>query len=348
MKVSPVAGPAKVGENLVQDDGSAKAARERAIARLVGNASPAQVEPTPAAVAHSDAKANVSEGQKDVVEAESESAPSTPEVPKVEASDKAEEPISSQYAILARKEKAFRAKIQAQEAALKAKEAALAEREAKIAAKSSEYDKDYIPKSKLTEDPIQALLEQGISYDQITERLLQQQTSTVDPQTKMVIRQLQEEIKALKGETENTKKVISQAQEDNYKQAVNQIRSDISRLVKDGDSFEAIRETDSVNDVVELIEKTYKEDGVLLTNEEAAQMVEEELVERISKYAKLSKIQQKFKTPTTASPETKSAQPAPENKQQPSPKTLTNGMTNTRQLSSRERAILAFEGKLGK
>lgn len=346
MKVTPVAGPAKVAENLAPSNATASAARDRAIARLVGSQPQAAqaASPTPPEVAIAEAKANVSAAP--VVEGQSESteAPQA-EVPAAAPPAKAEEPISSQYAVLARKEKAYRAKVQAQEATLKAKEAALAEREAKIAAQSSTYEKDYIPKAKLTEDTIQTLLEAGISYDKITEMALQQSTP-MDPQTKMIIRQMQEEIKSLKAETEGTKKSISQGQEDSYKQAVNQIRQDVATLVKEGTDFEAIRETGSVSDVVELIEKTFKEDGVLLTNEEAARQVEEELVERISKYARLSKIQQKTQTASKPSPE-KTVQNSGEKQSQP-PKTLTNGLTNTRQLSARERAILAFENKLNK
>lgn len=348
MKISPVAGPASVAQNTAQDAQKAATARERAIAVLQGSnkaaPQPAQVEQTPPAVAHAQANSNVSEGQSEQVEAPV----STPEVPAPSESKTTEEPISSQYAVLARREKAYRAKVQAQDAALKAREAELAEREAKLTAKDSTYEKDYIPKSKLTEDTIQTLLEAGISYEKITEMALEQQGSTLDPQTKRVIQKLQEEIKELKADSEGTKKSITKQQEENYKQAVNQIRQDVKSLVTDGgEEFEAINATDSVDDVVELIEKTFKEDGILLTNEEAAKEVEKELIERISKYSRLSKIQQKYQTQSKASPET-SVKTASGEKQPQSPKTLTNGMTNSKQLSSRERAILAFEGKLSK
>ncbi len=352
MKIEPKAAPVNARDVNIQSQQSAQSARERAIAMLTSSSnqqqqqSQVQTESTPAEVAQAQAIANVSspEGQKPQVESSSqESAP----VEQPKTSTQTEEPISSQYAVLARKEKAYRAKVQAQEAAFKAKEAEIAKREAELQAKASTYESDYIPKQRLTEDTIQTLLEAGISYDKITEMALQQQTTPVDPQTRLTIKRLEEKLAKLEAETEGTKKSISQSQEDNYKQAVNQIKQDVKSMVSQGDDFEAIRATNSVDEVVRLIEKTYEEDGILLTNEEAAQQVEEELVERISAYAQLSKIQQKFKTPNTkASPEQPVAQS--QDKQPQPAKTLTNNLTGGSKMSARERAVLAFQGKLGK
>jgi hypothetical protein len=346
MKISPVSGPSKVGADLNQSTQAAQDARARAIAVLTGGTAKGVTQAAQVETQHVPAQQNtsVSEAPKGQSE-KTEASPSQAEVPAAAPPAKTEEPISSQYAVLARKEKAYRAKVQAQDAAFKAKEAALAEREAKLAAKDSSYETDFIPKSKLTEDTIQTLLDAGISYDKITEMALQQ-SSPMDPQVRALINELRNEIKTLKADTEGTKKSITEGQEQSYKQAVHQIKLDVTDLVKEGNDFEAIRETDSVQDVVDLIEKTYAEDKVLLTPEAAAKMVEEELVERISKYAKLSKIQQKFQPKSNTAPES-SVQTSGE-KQPQTPKTLTNGLTNTRQLSARERAILAFEGKLNK
>lgn len=359
MKVVPAAAPnPSKGEYTPNTSSAADQARARAIAMLTNSAPQSQASPTPPEVAVAQAKANVSEEHtpesapnSGLSSTDEEPSPQSTEPPKAETpvAVKAEEPISSQFAVLARKEKQYRAKVQAQEAALKAKEAAIAQREAALAAKDAEYTSGYVPKSKLSEDPITTLLEAGVSYDKITEMVLQQQSSTLDPQTKVLISQMQAEIKALKGETENTKKTITQNQEESYKQALQNIRQNVSSLVKDGTDYEAIRETNSVEDVVELIERTFKEDGVLLTEEEAASQVEQELVERISKYSRLSKIQQKNQPSNTkAAPQNTGVQQQSQGKQQQPAKTLTNNLSGTRQLTARERALLAFEGKLGK
>lgn len=353
MKITPATGPLPVETSLKLSE-SAAAARERAIQRLIGS-QPGAAQETPAAVSIEQASANVSpptpsstqtrvaQGQKPSSEV---TETTSPEVPKADPTAAvAEEPISSQYAVLARKEKQFRAKVQAQEAALRAREAAIAEREAK-ASQAPEIDKSqYIPKQKLTEETIETLLEAGLSYDQITEKMLQQQ-NPVDPQTRVLLRKMEEKIAKLEAEQEGTKKSFNEVQESNYKGAIEQIRRDVSTLVRDGDDYAAIRETDSVADVVELIEKTYKEDGDLLTVEEAAALVEKELVDRISEYARLSKIQQKIQSAYKPTPQN-SVQSQGDKQPQP-PKTLTNGMNHSGKLSARERAILAFKGELKK
>jgi hypothetical protein len=68
-------------------------------------------------------------------------------------------------------------------------------------------------------------------------------------------------------------------------------------------------------------------------------MVEDYLVEEALKVAKISKISKKLQP---------AAQPAAEPIKQPAAKTLTNAMGTNRPLSAKERAVLAFEGKLNK
>lgn len=353
MKIESKAGPTLASENNANSASSAQAARERAIAMLTKSAPQAQNNSAPAPAEVMIAQASENRSQPAEVSGQkypNEATTSAPEAPAkaAEPSSKPEEaPISSQYAILARKEKAYRAKVQAQEAAFKAKEQAIAERESAIKAKDSEYQNNYISKDKLTQDTITTLLEAGISYDQITQMMLQQPQNQ-DPVLKAEINALKAQIQTLKGETEENKKSFVKGQEDAYKNAVNQIRLDVKSMVNNDPEFEAIVATNSVDDVVELIEKTYAEDGILLSNEDAAKQVEQELVSRISKYAQLSKIQQKNQTQNTKASPKAAVQPETQAKQPQPAKTLTNNLGGARQLSVRERAILAFQGKLGK
>ena len=70
---------------------------------------------------------------------------------------KAEEPSSSQMAIIARKERALRAQKQQQDQAFKAREAALAAKEQELALKAQEYNSGYIPKASLKQAALEAL-----------------------------------------------------------------------------------------------------------------------------------------------------------------------------------------------
>lgn len=311
--------------------------RERAIAKLIGSA-PAQAEQPvvrdatrvspeeSTAVRPPSLQPSETKGQIDSTEGN----PS-----EVKADTKtSEEPLSAHYAILARKEKAIRQRdqqLKAREAAIKAQEDA-----AKLTPPTPSFDQSkFVDKERLTQDPFAVLSELGLSYDQLTELAM----NAPKPEQLAVLNEmkaLKAEIAAMKGET---KKSFEQQAQEQRNQAITQIRNEVKHLITNDVQFETIKATDSIDDVVSLIEKVYDKDGILLSVEEAAQQVEDYLIDEAIKIAKLSKIQQRLqpkpaevKTPTDA-------------EKQPL-KTLTNSIASSRQLSARERALLAFENKL--
>lgn len=322
---------------------SQAAAREKAIARL--SEQPVQ-NATNIAPEEMGALRSQNQGQSASSEASAaQSAPQEDSQPKA-ATD--EQPISPQYAILARKEKMFRQKVQQHEAALKAERDVLQTERESLKAKEAEYLSQYIPKSRLTEDTIGVLLEQGITYDQITQMALNQAGMQQDPATKVAIARLEAQIKSQQEAIERANKAQLDNQNDQYKQAVSQITAEANQLVRIDPNFEAIRETNSVKDVVDLIEKTFKADGILLSVEEAAKEVEDHLVDQLSKYSqKIKKLQTKFSQQSNAKSTAPAQQQPAANSQQSHPqKTLTNAVGSGRQLSAKERAILAFKGEL--
>lgn len=319
-------------------------ARERAIAKLTSAPAPtnAQESPVqnPTAVSPEELSAisPPSEGQND---SSGDPASSEAAAPEAEASKpsttEAKEPLSAQYAQLARKEKAIRAKMQeikTQEANVKAQLEQFKAQEARIA-KLEALEK------RLGEDPLNVLLERGVSYDQITQQALNQPSES-ERAAKSAYEQLQNQIKQIQEAQENSKKLFEDQQRQQYDQAVNQIRNQAKSLVESNPEFETIKETGSLEDVVDLIKQTFEADGVLMTVEEAAAEVENHLVEEAIKIARLNKIQQRLK-PAPAKVEAPKQQDATPKQQ---PKTLTNAATATRPLSAKERAILAFKGQL--
>lgn len=264
--------------------------------------------------------------------------PQATEVPVTETVSDQEKPLSSQYAQLARREKALR--LQAQQ--LKQSKAAFEAEKAKglnTPSQQPAFDESkYIAKDKLSQDPLTTLLQAGVSYDQITQLMLNQ--PQVDPGTRSMIDELKAEIKALRGETDGVKKTYENQQAESYKQAVNQIRLETKNLIESDSSFEAIKATSSVNDVVDLIEQTFKSEGYLMSVEEAAREVEEYLIEEATKLSRLSKIQKRLQSSAATS---KAPQSLP---QQTQAKTLTNALGTQKPLSAKERALLAFKGQL--
>lgn len=251
------------------------------------------------------------------------------------------DPLLPQYANLARKEKALRAKVQAQESAAKAREVALIAREEAIKAKEAEYQSNYISKSRLKTDPLSVLTEEGVSYEELTNAILRP-PSQQDPRVMREIESLKAEVREAKEAQNRVNQQAAAQQKQAYEDALIQIRNEAKQLVATDPNFEAIKENRSVNDVVDLIKKTFQEDKVLLSVEEAAKEVEEYLVEKAIRLSKINKIQSKLQeTRQKAVPQTQVPV-----KQQQTMKTLTNAVNASKPMSVRERAIAAFKGEL--
>lgn len=345
MKITPTPGPLPVQSNTGNTPAQADA-RARAVAKLTG--APTQSAPIPVNAN------NISPEEVQAVsqQASPDKSPST-EAPQAEETAQApvkaqetkpqeDESLSNKYQILARKERALRAKAQQQDQALQTREQALKAREAELDAKSKTYDTDYIPRSQLKQAALDAVATGDIPYDEVTEQVLNQ--GKTDPRLMKYIQSLQDTVKKLEQGVEEQKNTWKNSQDEQYKAAVKQIESDVRSLVTTDPEYEAIRATKSVRDVVDLIEMKFKEDGTLLSVEDAAKEVENYLVEEATKLAQLNKIQKRTQKPPAAGRESPEQQQATK---QPQPmKTLTNAAGSTRKLSSKERAILAFKGEL--
>lgn len=326
---------------------SQQAAKARAIAMLTGtqgsNQTPDNVSVNPSKMSAEDMTIIKKNDQPDNnVEASSSQVSEEVSTPPAQeaAPEKPAEPLSNQYAVLARKEKAARAKaleLQQREMMLKAREEAL---------KPQVDTSKYVDRSLLS-DPqkaIKVLEENGLSYDQLTEAILNQASSQT-PEAQ-IIQKLQARIDQLEEGLNKTNKSYEEQQKQQYDQAVSQIRNEVVQLInRNPDDFEAIRATRSVDDVVDLIKQTFEKDQILMTPEEAAQEIEEYLAEEAYRLSQLKKIQSRYRS--QVAPATAGAKPAaPSNQPQKQPmKTLTNSVGSTRKLTARERAIAVFKGE---
>lgn len=338
MKITPM-----VQQPAAQSQPSqAQSAREKAISAFNSATNPVPVDANQV----SPEEISAVQAPQSQVSTEADAAATSTEVPvETKPEPKEDSSLTNQYNILARKERALRAKAQQQEQTLKAKEAALAAKEAELAAKEKQYSTDYIPKQRLKSEALSVLAEEGVSYETLTEQILNQQN--VNPQVDAHIKRLEAQIQRLEKANEDSQKNYVNAETERYKAAVKQIAADVNTLVKTDPTFETIKATRSTQDVVDLIETHFKETGTVMTVEEACQEVENYLVEEAMKLTRIEKIKKRLATPSaTAAPPQKQT---PTQSKQPQPmKTLTNAAGSTRQLSARERALLAFKGELGK
>ncbi len=244
-----------------------------------------------------------------------------------------QEALSPRFAALARQQKAFREQQKAFQA-----QKQLFETERQARQEEIEQAKSW--KTKLTQDPLSAITEAGITYEQLTNAILNQPSSQ-----DLQYQKLFQEVQSLRQSQEQSSTRFEDLQKQQYEDAKKQIRNDVSMLVDGNEVFETIKAMNAQEAVVELIEETYKEENRLMTIDEAAQAVEDYLVEEAMKLASLKKIQAKFSPPP--SPEVQQTQPTQKTQMQ----TLSNRMvqSTTKSLNAkekRERAILAFQGKL--
>lgn len=324
-----------------------QAARERAINMLVGHTNQAQpAVPNQNQVSPEEAGAikapesQVSEKIQESKSTESEGVETSGQNDKVdEAAPKevTKEPqqLSQQYAQLARKEKALRAQVNE----IKAKEQAISQREEALKAKESFDPSKYISKEELLKSPLDVLMKNGMTYEQLTQQALNA-PSPEQQALHSVIEELRSEIRTLRDDQQGVKKTFEETQQQGYEQAVNNIRKEVKSLVEKDPEFETIKSTGQIEEVVDLIKKTFAEDGVLLTAEEAAKMVEDHIIEEAEKLYKISKIQKRLSITPASTPVEKKQNV--EAKQPQAMKTLTNTVSATRPMTSREKAIAAF------
>lgn len=230
-----------------------------------------------------------------------------------EASDvDATKPLSPQFAALAK-----------QKRALQVKEREIQDREKALAEKST-TDGGSDVMARIKSDPLSVLSEAGVSYDQLTEAILNGQ-SGMNPE----LQKLQAKIDALeKGiDSKLTDRDVQAKQ-----QVLKEMRKEVDLLSSQGEEFKHVRATRSQDDVIRLIDQTYEKTGEVLDPSEALALVEEDL------RTELQKLQSAL-TPTE-----KAAMPPQQ--QNPQMRTLTNRDTARPQMSRRDRMIAAMNGTL--
>lgn len=252
---------------------------------------------------------------------------------------KSKEDAAARFAQLSRREKMIRAKARE----IETREAAIRERELLLS-----QPKEIDWREKLKQDPMGALTEAGMTYDDMVNQLL-----TQNPQDQS-LKLIQNEMKAIREENAQLRKSIEDKETNSMQQALNQIKFDIKNMVTSSpDEFEALHASGDMgyDMVVRLIREQFDKDKTIMDMEEAARDVEEYLADRYLELAKLKKIQAKL-TPTQQA--AKGEVPNKINTAQAATKsanTLSHSMTPSSKAplsarEKRERAILAFEGKL--
>ena len=336
MKISPLAQGSGVPSQATNPVGSDNSRMARAKAIAAGQEPPAPVEssgdPQVDKLKRIKMRTQVSTNRDDavvqepaVVEQSVAEMQQSPVNDTVEQTQSTEEtrPLSPQFAALAKAKRA-----------LQVKERELAQREAALTAQPPAATEDVI--AKLKANPLGVLQEAGVTYDQLTEAILANQSN---PE----IVSLKADIKALKEELTGQLASRDQMAET---QVLAEIKREAERLVQaEPEKYEAIKLARGEEYVKDLVHRTWKETGELLSTEEAADLVENQLLEEALPFAKIKKVQSRLTPPVEQVVQAPTPQPKPNTKIM---RTLTNRDTAQPLMDPRARAIAAALGTLKK
>ena len=217
------------------------------------------------------------------------------------------------------------AQIAKERRALQLKERELEERAKALEAQPT--NPNMIDVERLKSSPLSVLQELGVTYEQLTNEILGNQSNN--------------EIISLKQQLETLTKSVDEkfSQKDTQQEeAVYDYMSKEVDKLSNLQPYKLIRETKSQDKVMELIKRSWRENGDILTEEEAMNLIETELREDAKRYAKLIG---ELETPETPTEE----EPAAPQVHKSVTKTLTNKDSARPVMSRRQRAIAAALGQ---
>lgn len=248
------------------------------------------VPPSAASQIVKDAVAKVEGGKQDPAKEVPRGTDPAKEEPKEVAK---EDPASKRFAMLARREQ----KIQKDLEAIKTRELGLTEREAKIA----QHD---AVKKEVALNPKKALEYFGVSYEELTNFILQGEKPTPEMQVKKV----ESDFEAYKKQQEEERQKATQRQSDEaqgqYKQVIEQFETDVTEFVKkEAETYELINLYGLAPVVIETIKGHFDKTGKVLDFKEAADLVEAHYEAEAVKFSQTKKFQAKVAQPQPKAPE---------------------------------------------
>lgn len=278
-------------------------------------------------ILESKGKVEAAAGEKKEAQKPSEEKPK--EAPKTEEDKK----FAQKFAALTKRDKAARDKEKSLADREKQLEARIAELESK-AKPAPEAAKEPI-EQRLKKDPFNTLKELGLDFDILTKIALNEGKLTPEMQLKLrqeeLDRKYETKLEALERKLADKEAADTAAKEKSARDAAEtEFRGSIESHVKaDPTNYEmlAIEGEEGVAIVYEVIEKHYEATGKIMSIKEAADEVENSLLEVAKKYTGLSKIKGLFgqSQSTAAKPEQVGAATPPKE----GPKTLSNEHAST-------------------
>ena len=216
----------------------------------------------------------------ELMEEVAEEATETPET--AEAPPEPERPdFSRQFAALARKERALRQK--EQEMANFAKQ-----REQFEGTSTRLADLQRLAK----ENPAKLLGELGISYDDLTQQVINEGNPTEEQQLRLENEKLQARLGKLEEVYDNQRQLAEQAQ---VSAARTQLVDNIKNFVDDSSTFEMVQHHDAYGLVAQVMQEHYNTTKEVLEYGDAAKLVEDHFMAEAERYLGSKKLQDRFR-----------------------------------------------------
>ncbi len=211
--------------------------------------------------------------------------------------------FGKKFAALSRKEKEQRAAVKAFEAEKAAFEKHKADLEAQYGTKEKELSTKYISPEEFKKNPLELMKKFGMSFEQLAERVL----NDGKPGTNEVIsdteRRIQEKLEALEkklaDKEESEKARLEEERQQQFERQLTAFKGELTDFCNKAPDYEMIRANDAVGLVFEVIEEHYAKtldpetnQGLILSNKEAADAVENYLLEEAKKQMNVNKVKQ--------------------------------------------------------
>ncbi len=218
--------------------------------------------------------------------------------------EKEVDPFDSKFAALSRKEKAFRDDSEAKNKALDDKIALLDEKLAKLEEASKEPEPEPVKPLdyRLKRNPLKTLEEQGLDFDTLTNLALNDGKLTPEMQLNLMKEEIEASYEAkfkvleerLASKDEEALQVRKEQEEQTYNTTLSNFKDEINAFVDDSDSLDLIKEYDAQDQVYEVISAHHKETDRIMDIKEAADYVEEYLLEEARKLANNPKLRERL------------------------------------------------------
>lgn len=238
------------------------------------------------------------------LETQVEQTAQTPEEPVVV--DAPKESAAQRFAFLAKKESA----LQKQRAEIKSAKEAMDAQRAEIEKMRQEIEAVKSKRGSYRTNPLSLLEENGLTYKELTDYILNNNTVSTESQIKAIQDRLDETEKRREQEKLEAQKRAEEQAKEREAQVIQEFRSEISSFIKaKAETFELTALYDGSDLVYDTVEEYFNKTGKVLSIPEAVELVEKYFESQVEKAAKTKKLSSKLAAPSKPQDDTR--QPAP-------------------------------------